>query len=54
MNPLGKVLKKFSILLGLKELSKWPTYPQIYLDGELVGGLDIVRENLTRDGKLKA
>ena len=39
--------------LGLKELSSWPTYPQIYLDGELIGGLDIVRENLTRDGKLK-
>lgn len=54
MNPLDKVLGEGFNFLGLKELSKWPTYPQIYLDGELMGGLDIVRENLTRDGKLKA
>jgi Grx4 family monothiol glutaredoxin len=26
----------------LKEYSDWPTYPQLYVDGELVGGLDIV------------
>ena len=31
-------------LLGLKEFSKWPTYPQLYIQGELVGGLDIVKE----------
>jgi len=29
---------------GLKEFSDWPTYPQLYLKGELLGGLDIVRE----------
>jgi monothiol glutaredoxin len=29
---------------GLKEHSRWPTYPQLYLDGKLVGGCDIVRE----------
>lgn len=29
---------------GLKSYSDWPTYPQIYVRGELVGGLDIVRE----------
>ena len=29
---------------GLKELSSWPTYPQLYVDGKLVGGADIVRE----------
>ena len=29
---------------GLKEFSDWPTYPQLYLNGELLGGLDIVRE----------
>ena len=28
---------------GLKELSKWPTYPQLYVKGELIGGLDIVK-----------
>jgi monothiol glutaredoxin len=29
---------------GLKEYSSWPTYPQLYVDGKLVGGADIVRE----------
>jgi monothiol glutaredoxin len=29
---------------GLKEHSRWPTYPQLYLEGKLVGGCDIVRE----------
>ncbi|CAJ0942945.1 unnamed protein product, partial [Mesorhabditis belari] len=31
---------------GLKEYSNWPTYPQLYLDGELIGGLDVIREEL--------
>jgi len=26
----------------LKEYSEWPTFPQVYMGGELVGGLDIV------------
>ena len=29
---------------GLKEFSQWPTYPQIYWKGELLGGLDILKE----------
>jgi monothiol glutaredoxin len=29
---------------GLKEYSNWPTYPQLYIKGELVGGIDIVKE----------
>lgn len=29
---------------GLKQHSNWPTYPQLYVDGKLVGGCDIVRE----------
>ena len=29
---------------GLKEFSDWPTYPQLYVNGDLVGGLDIVKE----------
>ena len=32
--------------LGLKKFSNWPTYPQLYINGELVGGLDIVKVNL--------
>ena len=27
-----------------KEFSNWPTVPQLYVDGEFVGGCDIVRE----------
>jgi monothiol glutaredoxin len=27
---------------GLKEYSSWPTFPQLYVDGKLVGGCDIV------------
>ncbi len=29
---------------GLKTYSNWPTFPQLYIDGELVGGCDIVIE----------
>ncbi|MCW2284345.1 monothiol glutaredoxin [Rhodoblastus acidophilus] len=29
---------------GLKEYSNWPTFPQLYVKGEFVGGCDIVRE----------
>jgi monothiol glutaredoxin len=27
---------------GLKKYSNWPTYPQLYVNGELIGGADIV------------
>ena len=37
---------------GLKQLANWPTYPQLYVDGKLVGGCDIVRELHAR-GELK-
>jgi len=29
---------------GMKEYSQWPTFPQIYVGGEFIGGCDIVRE----------
>lgn len=29
---------------GLKEYSSWPTFPQLYVDGQLVGGCDIVTQ----------
>ena len=40
------ILSDESVRQGLKEYSDWPTYPQLYIDGELVGGIDIVREEL--------
>jgi monothiol glutaredoxin len=37
---------------ALKKFSNWPTYPQLYVKGELVGGCDIVLE-MHRSGELK-
>jgi len=37
---------------ALKEYSNWPTYPQLYVKGELVGGCDIVMD-LFDKGELK-
>ncbi len=37
---------------GLKVLSNWPTFPQLYVDGELIGGCDIALE-LYESGELK-
>ncbi len=37
---------------GLKRFSNWPTYPQLYINGELVGGCDIALE-MYRNGELK-
>ncbi|EAN90752.1 thioredoxin-like protein, putative [Trypanosoma cruzi] len=38
---------------GLKKYSEWPTYPQVYVDGELIGGYDICSQ-LKESGELKA
>eukprot|EP00587_Corethron_hystrix_P006527 CAMPEP_0113313832 /NCGR_PEP_ID=MMETSP0010_2-20120614/10105_1 /TAXON_ID=216773 ORGANISM="Corethron hystrix, Strain 308" /NCGR_SAMPLE_ID=MMETSP0010_2 /ASSEMBLY_ACC=CAM_ASM_000155 /LENGTH=352 /DNA_ID=CAMNT_0000169937 /DNA_START=60 /DNA_END=1118 /DNA_ORIENTATION=+ /assembly_acc=CAM_ASM_000155 len=40
------ILEDEEVRQGLKKYSDWPTYPQLYVDGELVGGLDIVKEML--------
>lgn len=37
---------------ALKKYSNWPTYPQLYVGGELVGGCDIVLD-MHRSGELK-
>jgi monothiol glutaredoxin len=37
----------------LKRFSNWPTYPQLYVNGELVGGCDIALE-MYRNGELKS
>ncbi|EMC93705.1 hypothetical protein BAUCODRAFT_251191 [Baudoinia panamericana UAMH 10762] len=36
------ILADDEVRQGLKEYSDWPTFPQVYVSGELVGGLDIV------------
>lgn len=36
------ILADDEVRQGLKEFAEWPTYPQLWVDGDLVGGLDIV------------
>jgi monothiol glutaredoxin len=38
------VLSDNNVREGIKEYAEWPTIPQLYIDGEFVGGCDIVRE----------
>eukprot|EP00539_Tryblionella_compressa_P008267 CAMPEP_0178775500 /NCGR_PEP_ID=MMETSP0744-20121128/24228_1 /TAXON_ID=913974 /ORGANISM="Nitzschia punctata, Strain CCMP561" /LENGTH=362 /DNA_ID=CAMNT_0020432487 /DNA_START=65 /DNA_END=1153 /DNA_ORIENTATION=+ len=46
------ILEDEEVRQGLKTFSDWPTYPQLYVNGELVGGLDIVKE-LQESGDLE-
>jgi len=46
------ILKNPGIREAVKKYSKWPTYPQLYIDGELLGGCDIVNE-MHKEGTLK-
>ena len=38
------VLADAEIRQGIKEYANWPTIPQLYINGEFVGGSDIMRE----------
>ena len=40
------ILSDMDIREGLKQYSNWPTYPQLYVKGELIGGNDIITEML--------
>ena len=59
LNDTGVEYSTFDILQdeevrqGLKTFSNWPTYPQLYAGGELLGGCDIVLE-MAAGGELKA
>ena len=50
LNHLGVPFKGVNILesdelrQGVKDYSNWPTFPQLYIKGEFVGGADITRE----------
>jgi monothiol glutaredoxin len=35
------ILENETLRAGMKEYSSWPTFPQIYIDGEFIGGCDI-------------
>ena len=46
------VLVDPEIRQGIKSYANWPTIPQLYVDGEFVGGADIMRE-MYQSGELK-
>ena len=46
------VLKDPEIRQGIKDYANWPTIPQLYVDGEFVGGCDIMRE-MYQSGELQ-
>ncbi|KAF9110622.1 monothiol glutaredoxin grx5 [Mortierella sp. AM989] len=56
---MQNALKSFNILAdeelrnGIKEFSSWPTIPQVYINGEFVGGCDIML-NMHQSGELES
>ncbi len=47
------ILSDMDIRQGVKDFSNWPTYPQLYVRGELIGGNDIVME-MFENGELQS
>ena len=58
LNSLGIPFETFDVLSdmeirqGIKDYSNWPTIPQVYLDGEFIGGSDILIE-MYNSGELR-
>jgi monothiol glutaredoxin len=58
LNMLGVPYQTFDVLSdseireGIKEYSSWPTIPQVYINGEFIGGSDIMIE-LYQKGELQ-
>ena len=46
------VLEDEAIRQGVKQYANWPTIPQLYIDGEFIGGSDIMAE-LYENGELQ-
>ena len=46
------VLENQDIREGIKQYANWPTIPQLYIQGQFVGGADIMRE-LYQSGELQ-
>jgi len=59
LNAIGKpystvnIFEDQEVREGLKAYSNWPTFPQLYVKGELIGGSDIMIE-MYHSGELKA
>ncbi len=58
LRTLGAPFESFNVLAdpavrdGIKTYADWPTIPQLYIDGQFVGGSDIMME-MFEDGSLK-
>ncbi|BAZ53706.1 glutaredoxin-like protein [Nostoc sp. NIES-4103] len=58
LNTLAVPFETFDVLSdpeirqGIKEYSNWPTIPQVYIDGEFIGGSDVMIE-LYQNGELQ-
>ena len=59
LNSLGvkdvfsvNILENDDIRLGIIEYANWPTVPQVYINGEFIGGSDITTE-MHQNGELK-
>lgn len=58
LNALGvpyetvDILEDYEVRQGIKEYSSWPTIPQVYVNGEFVGGSDVMIE-LYQKGELQ-
>ena len=58
LNSLGVAFETFDVLSdmevrqGIKEFSEWPTIPQVYVNGEFMGGSDILIE-MYNSGELR-
>ncbi|HMV53732.1 MAG TPA: Grx4 family monothiol glutaredoxin [Rhodocyclaceae bacterium] len=46
------VLEDMEVRDGIKQYANWPTIPQLYINGEFVGGCDIMRE-MYQSGELQ-
>ena len=46
------VLEDAEVRQGIKEFSNWPTIPQLYVNGEFIGGSDIINE-MYQSGELR-
>jgi monothiol glutaredoxin len=58
LNTLGVPFETYDVLSdgeirqGIKEYSNWPTIPQVFIDGEFIGGSDVLIE-LYQKGELQ-
>ncbi|MCX5937192.1 MAG: Grx4 family monothiol glutaredoxin [Cyanobium sp. LacPavin_0920_WC12_MAG_62_9] len=58
LHSLGVAFETFDVLAdpeirqGIKEYSEWPTIPQVYVNGEFIGGSDILIE-MYNSGELR-